>query len=74
MKLQEFIHRDRKNMEHEICVIMPVIVEAIRIVPKGFKKNLESMPDKHLVDAVQNTAVLGTSHIILKYCSMNLEV
>jgi hypothetical protein len=60
------MHKDKMNMEHEMCVIIPVIVGATRIITKGLKKNLESVPDKHSVDAVQNTAVLGTSHIIWK--------
>jgi hypothetical protein len=54
------------NMEHEICVIIPVIGGATRIVTKGLKKNLESVTGKHSVDAVQNIAVLGTSHIVWK--------
>jgi hypothetical protein len=66
MKVQEFMHRDKTNMEHEMCVIIPAIVGATRIVTKGLKKNLESMPDKHSVDAVQNTAALATSRIIWK--------
>jgi hypothetical protein len=60
------MHGDKTNMVHEMCVIIPVIIRATRIVTKGLKKNLESVPDKHSVDVVQNTAVLGTSHIIWK--------
>jgi len=66
MKIQEFMHRDKMNMEHEMCVIIPAIGGATRIVTEGLKKNFESMPGKHSVDAVQNTAILGTSHIIWK--------
>jgi len=66
MKVQEFMHKDKMNIEHQMCVIIPVKVGATRIVTKGSKKNLESLPDKHSVDAVQNTAILGTSHIIWK--------
>jgi hypothetical protein len=29
-------------------------------------KNLEAVPGKHLIDSLQKTAILGTSHIILK--------
>jgi hypothetical protein len=53
-------------MEHMMCVIIPVIVGATRIVTKNLKENLESVPDKHSVNAVQNTTVLGMSHIIWK--------
>jgi hypothetical protein len=33
---------------------------------KGFKENLEAIPGKHLIDSLQQTAVLGTSHVIRK--------
>jgi len=31
---------------------------------KGLKKNLESIPRKHSIDPLQQTAVLGASYII----------
>jgi hypothetical protein len=33
---------------------------------KGLTKNLEDIPGKHSIDSLQETATLGTSHIILK--------
>jgi hypothetical protein len=42
-------------------MIIPVIIGATRIVTKGLKKNLETIPGKHSVDSLENTAVLGTS-------------
>jgi hypothetical protein len=48
------------------CTIISVIVEAIRIVTKCLKKNLEATTRKHLIDSLQKTAILGTSHIIWK--------
>jgi hypothetical protein len=33
---------------------------------KRLKKNLEAVPGKHLIHSLQQTAVLGTSHTILK--------
>jgi hypothetical protein len=44
------------------CTIIPVIIGAIGIVKK--RKNLEAIPGKHLIDLLQKTAILGTSHII----------
>jgi hypothetical protein len=44
-------------------VIIPVIIGATRIVTEGLKKNLGSMLDKHSIDAIQNTDILGTSCI-----------
>jgi hypothetical protein len=43
------------NMKY---MIIPVV--------KGLTKNLEATPGKHLIDLLQKTAVLGTSHIIRK--------
>jgi hypothetical protein len=47
-------------------VIIPVIIGATGIVREGLKKNLQTIPGKHLTDSVQKTAILGTSHIIQK--------
>jgi hypothetical protein len=47
-------------------VIIPVIIGATGIEIKGLKKYLEVIPGKHSVHSLQKTAVLGTSHIILK--------
>ena len=49
------------NMKY---MIIPVISGATGIVTKGLKNNLESITGKHSVDSLQNTAILGTSHIM----------
>ena len=36
------------------------------IVTRKLRKNLEAVPGKHSIDSLQNTATLGTSHIIRK--------
>jgi hypothetical protein len=41
-----------------------VIVGTTRIVTKGLKNNVEALPGKYAIDSLQNTAILGTSHII----------
>jgi hypothetical protein len=46
--------------------ILPVIIGATRTVTKSLWKNLEAIPGKHSIDSLQQTAVLGTSHIIRK--------
>jgi hypothetical protein len=43
-----------------------VISGATGIVIKAFKKNWEAIPGKQSTDSLQKTAVLATSHIILK--------
>jgi len=48
------------NME---CIIKPKIPEAIGILTKGLKKNLEAIPGKHSTDSLQKAANQGTSHI-----------
>jgi hypothetical protein len=48
------------------CTIIPVIIGATGIVMKSLRKNLEAIPGKHSIDSLQQTAILGTSHIIRK--------
>jgi hypothetical protein len=48
------------------CMIIPVIIGATGIVTKSLRKNLEAIPGKHSIDSLQQTALLGTSHIIQK--------
>lgn len=42
------------------------VIRATRIVTDGLKKNLEWIPGKHTVDSLQETTMLGTSHIMQK--------
>jgi len=48
------------------CAIIPVIVGGTGMVTRSLRKNLEAVPGKHSIDSLQNTAILGTSHIIQK--------
>ena len=48
------------------CTIVPVIIGATGIVTRSLRKNLETVPEKHSIDSLHKTAVLGTSHIIGK--------
>jgi hypothetical protein len=48
------------------CTIMSVTIGATGIVTKSLSKNLEAISGKHPIDSLQQTAVLGTSHIIFK--------
>jgi len=48
------------------CMIVPEIIGATGIVMRSLRKNLETVPGKHLIDSLQKTAILGTSHIIRK--------
>ena len=36
------------------------------MVTRGLRKNLEAVPGKHSIDSLQNTPILGISHIIRK--------
>ena len=53
--------------------IIPIRTGATGIVMRSLRKNLEAVPGKHSIDSLQKTALLGTSHIMGKYCSVNLE-
>ena len=55
-----------KRMWNLKCTIIPVITGATGIVTRGVGKNLKDVPGKHSIDSLQNTAMLGTSHIIRK--------
>jgi hypothetical protein len=48
------------------CTTTPVIIGAAGVVRKSLRKNLEAIPGEHSIDSLQQTAVLGTSHIIWK--------
>jgi len=48
------------------CTIIPVVIGATGIVTRSLRKNLEAVLGKHLIDSLQKTAILGTSHIIQK--------
>jgi hypothetical protein len=47
-------------------MIIQVITGATGIATKVSKKVLKAIPGKHSIDSLQNTAVIGTSHIIRK--------
>ena len=46
--------------------IIPAIFGAIGRVTRSLRKNLETIPEKHSIDSLQKTAILGTSHKIRK--------
>jgi len=48
------------------CTITLIITGATGIVTRSLRKNLEVVPEKHSIDSLQKTAILGTSHIIRK--------
>jgi hypothetical protein len=48
------------------CTVIPDIIGATAIVTKILRKNLEAVPGKYSIDSLQQTVLLGTSHIIRK--------
>ena len=48
----------------EIPRMMMMMMMIITIII--IRKNLEAVPGKHSIDSLQETAILGTSHIIWK--------
>ena len=55
-----------RRMWNMKCMITPVIIGATGIGTKSLKYVLKATPGKHSIDSLQNTALLGTSHIIRK--------
>ena len=55
------------------CTIVPVTIGATGIVTRSLRKNVETVPGKHSIDSLQKTAILVTSHVYGKYCSVKLE-
>lgn len=45
------------------CFVTPVINTATGTVTKKLKQNLKTTPGKHPIDCIQNTVMLGTSHV-----------
>jgi len=48
------------------CTSIPVITGSTGIVTRSLRKNLKAVPGKHSIDSLQNTGILGSSHIIRK--------
>jgi hypothetical protein len=62
-----------KNLSIEIqrmwnmkCFVIPIIIGTTGIVSKCLQKYLETIPGQHSIDSLQETTILGTSHIIRK--------
>ena len=60
------LDKEVQQMWNLKCMIIPVITGATGIVTRRLRKNLEDIQGKHLMDSLQKTAILGTSHIIWK--------
>jgi hypothetical protein len=52
-----------RNKKEKTCILIDVAIPADRNI---MQKNLEAIPGKHSIDSLQETAILGTSHIIRK--------
>jgi hypothetical protein len=59
------MHRDTTNVEPEMYDYTSNNWSHWNCTGK-LKKNLEAIPGKHSTDSLQQTAVLGTAHIIRK--------
>ena len=46
--------------------VIPVIIETTGTISKSFRKYVSNIPGKHEVKELQNTAILGTAHILRK--------
>ena len=71
-KIQELVI-EIQRMWNLKCTVIPVITGATGIVMRSLKKNVETIPQKHSIDSLQKTAILGTSHTIRKILQCKLE-
>ena len=46
--------------------VIPVIIGATGTISKSLRKYVSNIPGKHEVMELQNTAILGTAHILRK--------
>jgi len=60
------LYIEMQRMWNQKCKIVPVIIGATGIATKCSRKNVEAVPGKRSVDALQKTAVFRTSHVIRK--------
>ena len=44
--------------------VIPVIIGATGTISKSFRKYVSNIPGKHEVNKLQQTAILGTAHIL----------
>jgi hypothetical protein len=65
-KTHENLSIEIQRMWNMKCFVIPVITGATGIVNKSLQKYLETTPGQHSIDSLQQTAILGTSHIIRK--------
>ena len=66
-----------KDMEIEVTKmwgmktqIVHVVIEALRVVKKGIKKQIDKIPGNINVTELQKIALLGSAHILGKVLSM----
>ena len=46
--------------------VIPVIIGATGTISKSFRKYISNIPGNHEVKELQNTAILGTAHVLRK--------
>jgi hypothetical protein len=66
VEVQQFRYRDTTNVEPEMYDYTSYKWSQWNGNEKLKRRNLEAMPVKHSIYSLQQTAVLGTSHIIRK--------
>ena len=64
-KIQQFMYRDTTSVVPEMYDYTSNNWSHWNSNEK-VRKNLEAVPGQHLIDSLQKTAILGTSHIIRK--------
>jgi hypothetical protein len=55
-----------ERMWNKECFVIPVVIGATGTGTRGLRKYLEEIRGKHSTDSLQETAILGTLHILRK--------
>jgi len=58
--------REVQRMWNVITKVIPVTIGATGTISKSFRKYVSNIPGNHEVKELQETAILGTAHILRK--------
>ena len=68
-----------KDLEIEVgkmwkmkATTIPVVIDALGVIKKGMKSNIEKIPGKIYLKEIQKITLLGTAHILRKVLSTDL--
>ena len=60
-------NNNNNNTNKTVTRVIPKILGATGTISKSFRKYISNIPGNHEVKELQNTAILGTAHILRKF-------